>query len=129
MQITFKKKYLKYKHKYLKLKKYESEFLSKNGTYVYFCNNKYIDKICNRLGGPIILHKNDNTEITELNYIDKDYLLDIVKSIREIDKYKHIDSVIIFRVDMGKNICDNKITFTSELTELVSAKREKRYFT
>jgi hypothetical protein len=45
-------KYLKYKAKYLALKEQEGGLLTlKSGTYVFFCNSKYVDQICPSIHG------------------------------------------------------------------------------
>ena len=78
-------------------------------------------------GLPVVLNlfdKNDKTNKTKkvLNLTDIGYLLDIVKSLRDqpdapdaLGAHKKIDSVVIITYSpMGKNICNNKITFTNE---------------
>ena len=78
-------------------------------------------------GLPVVLNlfdKNDKTNKTKkvLNHTDIGYLLDIVKSLRDqpdapdaLGAHKKIDSVVIITYSpMGKNICNNKITFTNE---------------
>ena len=72
-------------------------------------------------GKPVVLNLFDKKNNTKkvLNHTDIGYLLDIVKSLRDqpdaLGAHKKIDSVVIITYSpMGKNICNNKITFTNE---------------
>jgi len=70
-------------------------------------------------GKPVILKlfdDNNKDQKKVLDHTDEEYLLKIVKSLRglEGDAHKMIDSVVIITYSpMGKNICNNKITFTN----------------
>ena len=75
-------------------------------------------------GKPVVLNLFDKKNNTKkvLNHTDIGYLLDIVKFLRArpdapdaLGAHKKIDSVVIITYSpMGKNICNNKITFTNE---------------
>ena len=72
-------------------------------------------------GKPVVLNLFDKKNNTKkvLNHTDIGYLLDIVKSLRAqtdaLGAHQKIDSVVIITYSpMGKNICNNKITFTNE---------------
>ena len=77
------------------------------------------DKLFIGGGKPVILKLFDDNNPEQkkvLDHTDEEYLLKIVKSLRgrEGDAHKMIDSVVIITYSpMGKNICNNKITFTT----------------
>jgi hypothetical protein len=69
-------------------------------------------------GKPVILNLFDQTTKAKkvLDYTDEEYLLNIVQLLRRQpgDAHKTIDSVVIITYSpMGKNICNKKITFTT----------------
>jgi hypothetical protein len=69
-------------------------------------------------GDEIVLNLFDKTTNTKkvLDFTDEEYLLNIVKLLRRKsgDAHKTIDSVVIINYSpMGKNICNKKITFTT----------------
>ena len=67
----YKKKYIKYKSKYLILKNQLGGYsLSEDGIYVYFCNNKYADKICNKINDKTTTSNN----INKILYEDKEFI-------------------------------------------------------
>jgi len=69
-------------------------------------------------GDEIVLNLFDKTTNSKkvLDYTDEEYLLNIVKLLRRQsgDAHKTIDSIVIITFSpMGKNICNKKITFTT----------------